>query len=87
MTDMQVSKLTGQFYRCNQSQSSDYFERSLEQNFSKKSHTYSKIDFQLTFLPSFDVYSHIVTALILIGESFPPLRTHMRLLMVTDGSK
>ncbi|GAM36113.1 alpha-actinin [Talaromyces pinophilus] len=70
MTDMQVSKLTGQFYRCNQSQSSDYFERSLEQNFSKKSHTYSKIDFQLTFLPSFDVYSHIVTALILIVIGF-----------------
>jgi hypothetical protein len=46
-----------------------------------------KFDFQLTFVPPFEIYSHIVTALIWIGELFCLLRTVMRLLMVTDGSK
>lgn len=59
----------------------------LEQKSLSEIFVYQKqFDFQLTFVPPFDVYSHIVTALILIGEFFPR-RGVMLLLMICVAVK
>lgn len=68
MTDMQVSKLTGTILPM--AINTEIWTITWSRNLRKYSYN-KKFDFQLTFVPHFDVYSHIVTVLILIGEFSP----------------